>query len=262
MTDDHYDETLLRRFLVGDVTPEEQERIEDAFMFDTALHDRLEALEREMMGDYLRGALDTALRERATRAFNATPERRRRLDEERQLLDALESRRPAAAEARRHTRKRLSAPRIVMLLSAAAVALLAVGLFRRGIVRPPEPVSPSRSGIEHAPVDLVFELKPVVRSGTETGNIIAVPTGTDTVTLRFSMPLDAAEQPAFSIRPDGRPPLTVPQNPVIDRADSGAAAVRWTVPASLLPAGDYLLVATSGPGGQQVRLTRPFTVRP
>jgi hypothetical protein len=51
------DEKTLTRFLLGDMPEAERERIESSLIFDTDLHDRIAAVEFDLVDDYVRGRL-------------------------------------------------------------------------------------------------------------------------------------------------------------------------------------------------------------
>jgi hypothetical protein len=261
MTHDSLDDALLRRFLVADVTPDEQERVEEALMFEEGVLDRLEALELEMMNDYLRGTLTPEWRERAERAFEATPARRQLLEEQRQLILALEAEPPRAAVF--DWFRALWSKQVVIPVSAAAILLLVVSVSRRGTTRTVTPAPDQPATVERTPIEQILEIRPAVRSATDSGNIHTINRNTETATLRFTMLLEPIDRPTFSVRPDAAPPLSPPSAPMISRLDSKLVEVRWSVPASVLRPGDYTLVATTDTGtGPRLLMERPFTILP
>src|ERR1041385_2166938 len=74
-------ESLMRRFLVGDATDEERDMVERAFMEDGAFFESLCALEHEMIVQYVRNELPAEWRERFKSSIEASPARAARVRE-------------------------------------------------------------------------------------------------------------------------------------------------------------------------------------
>ena len=72
-------ELYLKSYLLGDLNPEEQERLEKRLMMDTAAIEELRCMEDELIEDYLEGTLPGHERERFENFFLAAPERKQKL---------------------------------------------------------------------------------------------------------------------------------------------------------------------------------------
>src|SRR4030095_15428191 len=83
------DDDLKRRFLVGDVTPDEQARVEARFMADAAYFEELRALEHELMLSHLRGELPEKWQARFKARVLDSPARHQRVDDVEAFASAL-----------------------------------------------------------------------------------------------------------------------------------------------------------------------------
>ncbi|HKX28952.1 MAG TPA: CHAT domain-containing protein [Blastocatellia bacterium] len=79
------EEPGLRRYLLGDLSPEEREPIEERLLVDDHLIDQLAFVEEELVDDYLFDQLSSHERQRFEEHFLMVPERRQKLDLARQL---------------------------------------------------------------------------------------------------------------------------------------------------------------------------------
>jgi hypothetical protein len=237
MSIDVRDESLLRRFLMGDITADEREQIEDAFMVDDELYQSLRAIEDELIIDYLRGRLTLESQTRFAREIEQSPVRQQRVAQVQQLLDvAAPAAAPVPAARPKPSRWR------PITLAAAAVMVLVAGLTWRSPASPPPPdetVTPAA-----APSDVVFDVGPVVRSADGAGNTFVVPAGRTTFTLRFPLAVTNEERAAISLRATGGAALALETSPVIEHRRDGLAEVRWTIPVDAVKPGDYEIVVT------------------
>jgi len=142
------DERRLIYFLLGRSLPGEREEIEQQCMDDPAFLERLEAIESELIEEYLEGGLTAEERRAFESQYMRNPERRRKVD----LAKALNRRLEPS--------QRRSAPAWVGRLALASVALIAVAAsLLYYSVRPAAPFVLVPGGVE--------------RSGQETGQVIA-----------------------------------------------------------------------------------------
>jgi hypothetical protein len=121
------DDALLRRFLLGDATAEERERVERHLVEDAAGLERIEAVEDELLDAGARGEL--AADERARLA--ATPTGRRRLafaEDLAHLSDGLSDTQPAFVPPVLTPPRRRAVARPRRAAAFAAAAALAAGL--------------------------------------------------------------------------------------------------------------------------------------
>src|SRR5262245_7437230 len=79
MKSEHIDETLLIKYLLGSLTPEEEVRVEDRAFADPDYLVVLEATEADLIDAYVRGELSPAERRGFERRFLVSPQRRRKV---------------------------------------------------------------------------------------------------------------------------------------------------------------------------------------
>ena len=72
-------EDLLKRYLLGRLEPEEQERLEKQLLTNDDYFEELSVAEDELIDSYVRGSLSEPDRERFVQHFLAAPERRQKL---------------------------------------------------------------------------------------------------------------------------------------------------------------------------------------
>jgi anti-sigma factor RsiW len=70
-------EDLIKRYLLGELSAEEQTALEDEYFLDRVKYDQLRQAEDDLIDSYARGALAPADRERFEQAYLANPQRRR-----------------------------------------------------------------------------------------------------------------------------------------------------------------------------------------
>jgi len=69
----------LKSYLLGDLNPNEQQRLEQRLMIDSAAFEELRWIEDELIDDYLEGSLSGSEKEKFENFFLSTPERRQKL---------------------------------------------------------------------------------------------------------------------------------------------------------------------------------------
>src|SRR5262245_52997221 len=131
------DDRNLVAYLLGALPPEEEAGLEERYLCDQELFDRLRAVEAELIDDYWRGALTPEARGRFESHYLATPPQRERAA----LGQALVSR-VAGLRARPATHR---------LRWATAAAVLGMAVSAWLLVRPPAPVVPSPASSSAAP---------------------------------------------------------------------------------------------------------------
>ncbi len=73
-------ELPLRPYLLGDLNSDEQQRLEQRLMIDSAAYEELNCVEDELIDDYLEGALSGNEKQKFENYFLSAPERRQKLD--------------------------------------------------------------------------------------------------------------------------------------------------------------------------------------
>ena len=80
MRSERVDEVLLVKYLLGDLTEQEQVHLENRAFADANHLDRLEAAEADLIDAYVRGQLSQADRRRFERQFLTSPSRRNKVE--------------------------------------------------------------------------------------------------------------------------------------------------------------------------------------
>jgi len=127
------DEELLRRYLIAEVTPEQQEQIQERLFVDADFLDQLLSIENEMIEDYALGNLTLSQSELFELRFLRSPERRRRLKVARQLKTHAErTKKEAALVMRPRSSWKWMAlnPRFVVTAAILILAALLLWLLR------------------------------------------------------------------------------------------------------------------------------------
>jgi anti-sigma-K factor RskA len=83
------DDNLLKRYLLGTASAEDQAAVEARYFRDSDFHALVLAVEQELICDYVRGHLPAAARARFESHYLATPARRRKYEQTRALLARL-----------------------------------------------------------------------------------------------------------------------------------------------------------------------------
>jgi len=120
------DEELMIKYLLGDLSEEEQVEIEQRFLKDPAYLEQLQALEAELNDEYVRGELGARDQERWAHRFSTSGEWRRRVDFARTLLSAGEhlSTMTAAQPKVRAASLRLQKPVLIWGLATAFLVVI------------------------------------------------------------------------------------------------------------------------------------------
>ena len=79
------DERMLQRYLLGDLSAQEQDSIEELYFAEDDYLQKLLVAENDLIDDYLRGKLSTAEQQKFERNYLTTPEKRQRVQLVRQL---------------------------------------------------------------------------------------------------------------------------------------------------------------------------------
>src|SRR5687767_12381263 len=73
------DDSAIKRYLLGELTEEDQQALEERLMTDNGYFERLLLLEDELVDDYARGTLTPGEEEKFDRFFLRTPDRHQKL---------------------------------------------------------------------------------------------------------------------------------------------------------------------------------------
>jgi hypothetical protein len=238
---DVHDEELMRRFLLGEVSPAERERVEQRFIDDPDFFDALCGLEQELIVSHLRGELPEPLRSRFDARAAASESLRREIEQTAALTDALAPRGTGAASPPAHLSRRVAFDRRILIAAAAAVVLLAAGVWwlQRARVTGPAGGDGTPGDPGAGAIATLVLLPGTTRSDVPQANVFRVPSGTRSVRLQLTTADAAVAGARATVRPVGGAPLAVSSVPEIARTGE-SFTVSWVVPAAILRRGDYV----------------------
>ncbi|MGI8786343.1 MAG: hypothetical protein ACR2HG_01095 [Pyrinomonadaceae bacterium] len=98
-----YDETEIRRFLLGEMPEDERSAFEARFVADESLFEQISASEDELIESYVRGTLSPDEKQNFEREFLSTELRRRRVAFARTMLDKINVKNEIAAAKKTET---------------------------------------------------------------------------------------------------------------------------------------------------------------
>jgi hypothetical protein len=225
------DSSRITRYLLEDVTPSEQEEIERRYFSDPEYLALVEAVEDDLIDAYARRDLSRADRERFERYFLRTRTRRERVKMAEALLE--------------HLPKRRSFRPVILAIAATLVVLIGLGTWL--VTRETPPVAPSP--VVHAPARVTPSAAPPVtvavtlmpgltRAGTTPGKVVLPP---DTAEVQVSALIDVEGEwrdLSASLRSSDWTAANLTMN--------GDRMVTMTIPATKLPAGEHVLMISSG----------------
>lgn len=252
------DESILTRYLLGDLPPADQAPIDERLAHDAAYFEALCALEDEVILKWHRGELSDEESRLFALNYLSTPERHARVWSARELIEVVERANPDH-QARVSIWDRMSqwwaAPRIALQSAVAVAAAILVAVTGFALYRLNTAMSQlnrtERENVElrqqHAAarrLAVAFTLSPVgerSQEATEGPNVVRIPRQASEVWLQFqiadpgtSAGFDAVVESLDGTRAAASRPARV------GRMDA-AALVTVTVAAADLPDGDYVL---------------------
>ncbi|MDQ3088932.1 MAG: hypothetical protein M3Q78_10085, partial [Acidobacteriota bacterium] len=92
-----YNETEIRRFLLGEMPEDKRTAFEEKFVTDEGLFKQMRVVEDELIESYIRGTLSAVEKEKFERSFLSTEPRRRRVVFARTMLDKFAAQKEIAA---------------------------------------------------------------------------------------------------------------------------------------------------------------------
>jgi len=256
-TDSESDDTLIR-YLRGELSEAERDRLEELYFTDDKFHDRLAMLEDQMIDSCVRDELPPDQEQRIRRRAHTSVSQRRKLE----FAEAL--RRAADREVGSPKRSWLEAlqgfwqvqtrARQMALAAAAVVAIGASFLYfqyakrsqtpaQQAVAPNPQPV-PKSPAPDTAPQPVVpilaFTLSPLERSGGEE-NRVTIPAGAYTIRLQLDLEDSNSDLLSASVK--------TAEGAIVDQIDrlaprrigSGLRAVFVNLPSSRLRNGQYVI---------------------
>lgn len=245
-----YDEAEMTRFLVGDATPDERERIEARFMAEVDYFDAMCALEQELLASLVRGDLPPLERERLEAELSRSPMRLRELDDMRALAAALarsSGQPPSTVASRRRVWIRVAA------VAAGIAAVFVVWRQTRLIQRTPveQVASTPAESVTEPRIATMFLAPGTPRAeAVAQANIFRVPAGVEIVLLTLAVPAEASDNLQARLRIVGGAAVDISGAPVPQQATGRGRDVAVRVPATKLRPGDYVLTLSAGTAGR------------
>lgn len=266
-------DAVLREFLLGGLDDEQRVRIEDQFLTDSEMREKVLAAEQELIEDYLEDSLTTTDRERFTFLYARTSEQRRKLRITKSIKDwALnEAALPRVIPVKVSTWDRLRnwlrlRPAVVPITVAIVIALVIVAVWlnqrnRHSALEQELAQLNSPSSLREVPPQMVrLELSPVaVRSG-EQPREIALRDGVAIVELVLPWTKERySKYRAQLSRVGENDGFTIPD---LQAGSDSENVIRLRLPVRLLHRGDYTLelsgIASDGSLGSSEEY--PFVV--
>jgi hypothetical protein len=271
MTNEHPDDQALRRYILGELSGEEKERIERLLLEDGELFELCEAIEAEVLADHARGRLTAAQGRRIATLMAVSPDIRFR----RAVIGRLQ----AIARSERVRRFGWAA--------LAATILLAVSSFwwTRGAIQrpqvsaeytppttsetllssdsdispPPEPTPPPPP-----PPPLMLAISLSGLRGAEGGEEDAkhvIPSGTKEIELQFFFDeRPAAAKYEVSLTDSGGAQILSQPSLKLKAIEGGHVALVVRLPAAKLKSGRYTATFKPIPADADVEITKDFEV--
>lgn len=251
---DHSDE-LMKRFLVGEVSNEERDAIEQRFIEEPAFFEALGALEHEMLLSLVQNTLPERWAGPLRSVLADSPDRRRHFEEMQRLVQAL-GQAPAKATP---IGVRAPASPDRWWLQAAAVLVVGIGLGAwwwagRPASEPPVAVELPAAGSSEGLVASFVLVAGPTRSPDGEDNALRIPAGVERVRFSSVLAGSSATVVGAAIRAIGGATIDVPAETTVRHTAEGAEVV-WTVPAAPLVPGDYLItfsVPAAGGGAETI----------
>jgi hypothetical protein len=252
-TEGHPDDSLLRRYLLGDRMAEtEQERVEKSYFESDECFDRLSEVEDDLIDTYIRGGLSPTECVQFERHFLAARRRRDRYEAMRAIAASFfrDSPRPhhSLLVGFRDFFVMQSPATRVAVVTLGTVAIVAFALLGGGYVRLSRENANARALLassrqEPVPAFLTFTLRPgLLRSGASTGNQIRVEPGVEWLVLHLETPA-LREYSWFAAALSTAPGEEVlRQNRLLPAGDT----IDFRIPSGVLTAGQDYTVSLTG----------------
>lgn len=224
----NHDQTRIREYLLGRLSDEEEEKIEERLMVDDDLFEELEISKGELIEEYSAGELNQTDRKSFEDGYLASPEGRKRFTFS-VALDRLETRRPAPAPSSQRVslveqiRAYFNWRRWAFAVGSAALLLTLATTF----------------WLRRAPVFVSVDLTSNIANrspGARQYHRVTFPTNTDEVRFSLQLPQSAAPRSGYVVELDNQTDVTT-FTPLAQNGNSVLVAI----PTRQLPPGIYAL---------------------
>ena len=266
-------DALLREYLLGKITDDEQEQIENLFLTDPHTREKVFAIEQELIDDYLEDSLDEEDKERFVSLYAQTNEQRRKLRITKSITDwaVREARAPQADAARASFWSRLGArlrlkPGFVIPITVTLLIVLAIILIlgfieqRRHFALQQElaQLNSPTSLREVLPQMISLELRPVTVRGAESQAEFKLSAEIRIVELRLPWvrPERYSKYQVEVRRVGGDKLFTIPD---LQTENEGRNGIRLRLPAHKLTRGQYQVSLTGIAGDGTLGQTEEYS---
>lgn len=255
------DESLLRRYLLGELDESEREDVERELMTSNEHFEKLLVAEDELVDDYCAGKLDARQAEAYRHRFLVTPERHHQHRFGAALQKHISAFAAEETKARRTDRGPFMSGWRLSLVAAVVVLFVAGGIWTLRNMEPtPVRLDATGTGVAGATTASFFLPIQSLRSiEPETQPTINVPDGIAVVELQLGLPADASGDYDVALEDAGSGAIlavgTLPAQTL-----EGERVVVAPVPSELLAPGDYQLIVRGVTGGSTLLETYAFRV--
>jgi hypothetical protein len=293
-------ESLITRYLLRDLSEEEQVRLEEEYFGEEDFFEQMLIAEDELIDDYVRGELSAREQELFEKHFMRSEKARARLEfarllnnESRVVAAAAETARARVPESVNWWRSSLAFLRaqnpimqfseVALLLSLVALALFSISRWRGGEHRPTtarqetnqqQRQQPEGSGQQannvpsnqnsKGPQPATLLLVPGSVRGADGAHTLSIPRDAEQALVQIILEQDSYRLYRAEVQKIGRQDVALWKDGALESqaTDSGERAVELKIPARLLTAGDYK-VRLSGVAaeGQKIEVVADYTFR-
>jgi hypothetical protein len=275
------DQALIRKYLLGDISNEEQEGIEQRLLVDEDFTEELSMTRTEMVDDYVAGNLSAKEKQEFENHFLSTPEHVRIVEIGKALNNRLEdqSRDSAIRNSPALPRYRIRSLNVIISLTACAILAVAA-YFVWDLVRDRQPnnnpaneAQKQRRILENELVKLnrpatsaqtsfavvSLNLKPILVRDIGENRSVVIPRNPSIVRLRLELPVVKYQTYATSLQTDDGVDLGAIDGLMASTLNNGKVVV-LDLPSWLIRPGSFQIKLTGVlPSGQSEDITRyPF----
>jgi methionine-rich copper-binding protein CopC len=229
MAGNHEDQGTLRRYLLGQLTDNEQQEIELRLMAEEELFEQLQIAEDEIIDEYIAARLTAAESDRFEQHFLATPERQKKLRFARSLnqyVTTMASQQRALGSSSSHLWDRKAWT--LRLAAAAALAVLVGGALW---------LNRQRTAAPQTLVTLTLNISGNTRGESAPADRVKLPLQADALKISLKIPVQPIWAGRYRVELVNDNGETSP----LEMASQDAQSVSVVIPAEQLERGQYAL---------------------
>ncbi|MBV9926993.1 MAG: hypothetical protein JOZ96_18390 [Acidobacteria bacterium] len=280
MKEANEEESLLRRYLLGELDEGDQESVEERFITDRGFNERVLVAEDELVEDYLSGGLSEAEKASFVRHFLSTPNQRRKV----RLAGAIKKymaaevaayptepggnvRTPGAIDSEPARRPFWRSPPVLVAASLALLLAVALGVGWLVVTeRRRKELASSRQELERLNRQPVSDdprwviLTPLNVRGDREANVLQRPAGGTVVQLWLMLVKDEYQSYQVILQKDGDAEQLLVGGLRAETTPHGRA-IPLRVPAQILPPGTFVLKLNGVSEGDRVEEVGEYNFR-